>query len=118
MRHDTYDAVQDYLQTRRDAHSISNVMRIETSVCILRVAWEGDAALVVLLTGGRAGSATSASVKSGIGAAAGGSPAGGMVERRPPGCGGFIKSGAFFPMLMQEFTAEREIHDISVQQIH
>ena len=89
---------------RREAHSISNVMRIETSVCILRAACEGDAGVVVLLTGGRAGSATSASVKSGIGAAAGGCAFPGMVERRSPGFGGDIKSGAFFPMLMQEFT--------------
>lgn len=86
----------------REAHSISNVTRIKTSVCILRAACEGDAGVVVLLTGGRAGSATSASVKSGIGAAAGGCA--GMVERRPPGVGGDIKSGAFFPMLVQEFT--------------
>lgn len=82
-------------------------MRIETSVRILSVACEGDAAVVVLLTGGRAGSATSASVNSGIGAAAAGCADAAMVVRRPPGCGGFIKDGAFFPMLVQEFTAER-----------
>lgn len=64
--------VQDYLQIRREAHSTSNVTRMETSVFILRAACEGDEAVVVLLTGGRGGSATSESVKSGIGAAAGG----------------------------------------------
>ena len=64
--------VQDYLQIRREAHSTSNVMRMEASVFILRAAWEGVEAVVVLLTGGRGGSAMSESVKSGIGAAAGG----------------------------------------------
>jgi hypothetical protein len=108
MRHAAYDVVQDYLQMRREAHSISNVMRIETSVRIMRAASEGDAGVVVLLTGGRAGSATSASVKSGIGAAAGGCANGGMVVRRSPGFGGDIKGGAFFPMLVQEFTAESD----------
>lgn len=108
MRHAAYDVEQDYLQMRREAHSISNAMRIETSVRILRAACEGDAAVVVLLTGGRAGSATSASVKSGIGAAAGGCASGRMVERRPPGCGGCMNSGMFFPMLVQEFTAQSD----------
>lgn len=108
MRHAAYDVVQDYLQMRREAHSISNVMRIETSARILRAAREGDAGVVVLLTGGRAGSVTSASVKSGIGAAAGGCANGGMIERRPPGCTGCINCGAFFPMLVQEFTAESD----------
>ena len=64
--------VQDYLQIRREAHSTSNVMRMETSVFTLRPAWEGVEAVVALLTGGRGGSAMSESVKSGIGAAAGG----------------------------------------------
>jgi hypothetical protein len=108
MHHAAYDVVQDYLQMRREAHSISNAMRIETSVRILRAACEGDAAVVVLLTGGRAGSATSASVKSGIGAAAGGCASGAMVKMRLPGCGGCINSGALFPMLVQEFTAESD----------
>ncbi|WVZ74799.1 hypothetical protein U9M48_022935, partial [Paspalum notatum var. saurae] len=92
------------LELRKGAHSIRSVTRIETSVRILRDAWEGDAAVVVLLTGGRAGSATSASVKSGIGAAVGGCADGTMTERSPPGWAGSIKSGVFLPT--QEFTAE------------
>jgi hypothetical protein len=93
-------------QIRREAHSTSSVTSIETSICILRPpACEGVSA-VVLLTGGRGGSATSDCVKSGIGASAGGCTDLSMVERRPPGWGGCIKMGAFFPILEHEFTAE------------
>jgi hypothetical protein len=90
---------------------------IETSIRTLRPACEGDSA-VVLLTGGRGGSATSDSVKSGIGAAAGGCTDLSMSERRPPGWGGCIKIGVFFPILKQEFTAETKFTTQGEHQIH
>lgn len=74
-------------------------MRTETSVLVPRAA-------VVLMTGGRGGSAISEFVKSGNEAVAGGCAGGLIVERSPPGCTGCIKAGPFFPKLVQVFTAK------------
>lgn len=105
-----------YIQIRREAHSISNVTRIETSVRILMTACDGAGA-VALLTGGRGGSATSESVKSGIGAIAGGCADLSMVVMRP-GWAGSMKFGVLFPMFKQEFTAEMKFKMQGEQQIH
>jgi len=58
------------------------------------------------LAGGRGGSATSESVRSGMGANAGGRADLTMVSMRSPARAGSMKTGVLFPMLMQLFTAK------------
>jgi hypothetical protein len=69
---------------------------------------EGAGAVLALfnLAAGRGGSDTSDSVRSGIGANAGGCAGLLMICRRSPGRAGDMKVGVFFPMFMHLFTAK------------
>jgi hypothetical protein len=83
------------------------VTRIGIGVCILH-AKEGAGAVLALfnLGAGRGGSDTSDSVRSGIGANAGGCAGLLMICRRSPGRAGDMKVGVFFPMFMHLFAAK------------
>jgi hypothetical protein len=56
---------------------------------------------------GRGGSATSESVRRGMGASTGGSAVLLMASKRPPGVAGAMKFGVLSPMFMHLFTAKQ-----------
>lgn len=94
----------------REAHSTSSATMIEASVRILMAREAPGAGAVTFLTGGRGDSATSESVKRGIGAIAGGCAAGSMmVPLRPPGWTGSMKVGKLLSLLVQGLTAQVKI---------